>query len=271
MRRSRFFHVCVLSGIMLLWSRPAAAQFRPYSTYEPATGERYHIEFAAHLWNPMPEMTISSQSLGIPGDDIDFVTDLGIVKKKFPALRLVLRPSVKSKFRIEYIPIKYDADTVLTRSFVFNGIRYTVGLPVTAELEWRAYRFAYEYDMVYKDRGFFGLVLEAKYTDVRASVSSFIGSEFARARAPIPAIGGIGRVYVMPNISITGEISGFSLKINERNRGTYLDLDIYGTVNFINSVGAQIGYRSLDVDYRIKDDAGNLKLKGLYFGAVVRF
>jgi hypothetical protein len=42
-------------------------------------------------------------------------------------------------------------------------------------------------------------------------------------------------------------------------------------VNFNDHIGAQAGYRSLTVFYRVDEDEGDLKMKGLYFGAVVRF
>jgi hypothetical protein len=117
-------------------------------------------------------------------------------------------------------------------------------------------------------------LLEAKYTDVEATLSNAnIGTEFVRARAPIPAIGVIGRGYVVPNISITGEFSFFKLPegIDEDYGGRYYDFDLYGTVNFTDNVGAQAGYRSFVVFYKVEDDEGDLNLKGLYFGGVVRF
>ena len=118
----------------------------------------------------------------------------------------------KHKFRFEFTPIRYEQPNgVLRRNIVFNGILYNVALPVATELKWNAYRFTYEWDMVYRDRGFFGMLLETKYTDVQATLSNILDTEFARARAPIPSIGAIGRVYVVPNISITGELSGFKL------------------------------------------------------------
>ena len=96
--------------------------------------------------------------------------------------------------------------------------------------------------------------------------------EFVHAQAPIPAIGVIGRAYVAPNISITGEFSGFKLPdIDDDYKADYFDFDLYGTVNFTENVGAQVGYRRLTVFYRIDEDEGDLKLKGLYFGGVVRF
>ena len=50
-----------------------------------------------------------------------------------------------------------------------------------------------------------------------------------------------------------------------------LDLDLYGTVNFGSHVGAQLGYRSLTADYLFDEDAGDLELKGWYFGGLLRF
>jgi hypothetical protein len=79
----------------------------------------------------------------------------------------------------------------------------------------------------------------------------------------------------MTNISITGEVTGFKLpaSVDKANRydGKYVDFNIYGTVNLTGNFGAQVGYRSMDVMYRVKTDTGNFTLKGLYFGGVARF
>jgi hypothetical protein len=155
---------------------------------------------------------------------------------------------------------------------VFAGIEFPLDLEVATDLTWRAYRFGYEWDFLYMDRGFVGLLLDVKYTDVEARLSNVIASEFARAQAPIPAIGVIGRGYVLPNVSITGEFSAFKLPdIDEEYGGKYFDFDLYGTVNFTNNFGAQLGYRSFDVFFKIENDQGDLNLKGFYFGGVARF
>jgi hypothetical protein len=256
-----------------LLALPARAQYGANAPSDQATGERYHVEIGGFFWNPTPDIIISSESLGIVGTDIDFVNDLGIAKKRLKQVRVVLKPARKHKFRFEYTPIKYEAEGKLTADIVFNGIRFPVTFPVTTEMEWKAYRFGYEYDFISKDRGFAGLILEAKYTDVQATLSNALATEFARARAPIPAIGGIARVYVVPNISITGEFSGIKLpeSINDDYRAKYFDFDLYGTVNFTDNFGVQGGYRSFVVEYKVEKDAGDLKLKGLYFGGLVRF
>jgi hypothetical protein len=268
--------VCVCAVAMLGAAAQASAQSaqpdaQPSSSR--ATGENYHVEISGSLWDPTPAIFISSESIqGILGSRIDFVEDLGIEKSWFTQRKVVLRPSRKNKFRFEYTPIKYQSETVLQRDIVFNGIQFRVALPIESEMTWRAYRFAYEWDFVYRDRGFVGLVLEAKYTDVKAQLTNVFDTEFVRARAPIPAIGVIGRGYVAPNISITSEFTFFKLPdVDEDYGGSYFDFDIYGTVNFNDHVGAQGGYRSFDVFYKVEDDTGDLQIRGLYFGGVVRF
>jgi hypothetical protein len=272
------FFVCL---VVVLSAGSAHAQYGAgRGLSDRATGEKYNVEVGGYFWNPTPTIGISSESLPIVGQTatrIDFVNDLGIEKKRFKQVKIVLRPSTKHKFRFEYTPIRYEAGfdepVIIRRDVIFNGIIFPVALPVATEMTWKAYRFAYEFDFIYRDRGFLGLVLEAKYTDVQATLTNIIDTQFVHARAPIPAIGLIGRVYVVPNISITGEFGGFKLPegIDENYRAKYYDFDLYGTVNFSDNFGAQVGYRSFDVFYKIDQDEGALVMKGLYFGGVARF
>jgi len=257
----------------LICSSPASAQFTPRTLNDPATGEQFHIEGSAGFWSPTADMSISSEALGIVGSTIDFKNDLGLKDQRFGELHLVLRPARKHKLRLQYIPIEFIQDSTVQRDIKFNGQLYARGLPVNSDLLWKAYRFAYEYDFITRNRGFGGFILEAKYTDVSATLKSPIVEEFIHARAPIPAIGGIVRVYVVPNISITGELTGVKIpdSISKEYKAHYADLDIYGTLNLTNNIGVQGGYRSFDVGYHVKSDTGSFILKGIYFGVVARY
>lgn len=276
---ARVYAAATLFAALVLVATPADAQYRPRPLNDPATGETFHIEGSIGFWNPTAKIVIASEALGIVGDDIDFQKDLGLTDKRLPEVQLVLRPFRSHKLRFQYIPIIYDQSATPTRSIVFNGQRYQIGFPVASTLSWKAYRFSYEYDFIVTNRGFGGFILETKYTDVTAQLTTAaLGpvpsiDEFARARAPIPALGGIARVYVVPNISITGEVTGFKLpaSIDKRYSAHYVDVDVYGTVNFTNNIGAQMGYRVLDVGYLIKTDSGSMTLRGLYFGVVARY
>ena len=268
----------ILAFVVLFALLPTAAraQFQPRPLADPATGERYHVEAAAGFWFPGADMSIASQSLGIPGSTIDFKNDLGLTDQHFPEVHLELRPATRHKLRLQYIPIKYDQTGLLQRTIVFNGQSYTVGRSIASTLDWKAYRFGYEYDFISRDRGFGGFVLDFKYTDVTATLttlSSPIVSEFTQAKAPIPTLGGIFRVYVVPNISITGEVTGFKLPdtLIKDTSGHYLDVNVYGTLNFTNYIGVQVGYRAFDVGYLIKTDTGSFTLQGVFFGVVARY
>lgn len=257
---------------------PAAAQFNAST---PAVGETYHVELRVGLWNADPDLSISSESLGVVGSEIDLVTDLGVEQKRLPEFELILRAARKHKFRIQYLPVKYEQSAVLNRDIVFNGQVYHVGLPVNSIFDWKTWRFGYEYDFVYTDKGFVGVIVEAKYTDLEVALDSPVASEFTRAKGPIPSLGTIARVYPASNFSVTFELTGSTTKllnssdivegIDEDHGGKYIDWELYGTTNFTDHVGAEFGYRSIYVDYRIDDDSGDLELKGFYFTGVVRF
>jgi len=262
-----------LAIALLFVASPVAAQFTPRSLNDPATGEQFHIEGSAGSWGPTANMSIASEALGIVGSTIDFKNDLGLTDQRFSELSLVGRPPRKHKLRFSYIPIEFIQESTIKRDIKFNGQLYAKGLPVNSDLLWKAYRFAYEYDFITRNRGFGGFILEAKYTDVTATLKSPIVEEFIHAKAPIPAIGGIVRVYVVPNISITGELTGVKIpdSISKEYKAHYADLDIYGTLNFTNNIGVQGGFRSIDVGYHVDSDTGSFVLKGIYFGVVARY
>ena len=77
--------VCVCAVATFVMSATAKPVFAQYSGTR-ATGENYHVEITGNLWDPSPNILISSESIsGIPGSDIDFVEDLGIEKNWFAA------------------------------------------------------------------------------------------------------------------------------------------------------------------------------------------
>ena len=272
------FSLFVTGLITAALAVPAAAQYRPlptsgYGSGANPKGEPYHVEFGFNSWNPEPNIVIESESLGIAGTNINVKADLGVERTRTYELNLVLRPAKKHKFRFNYIPQNYEADTTLTGEIIFNGIRYPVSTKVGTLLKWNTYRFGYEWDFVSRSWGFVGVILEAKYTDVNFELSSPIGTEFVRAKAPIPALGGIGRANIGRYVSVTGEFTGFKLpdSVSEDYRAHYYEWDIYGTVNFTNNLGARVGFRSHDLSYEAKSDSGSAQLRGPYVGGVVRF
>jgi hypothetical protein len=261
------------AAVCLLYTSAAEAQFRPRPLSEPPASEVFWIEASAAIWRPSADVAISSEAFGIRGTTIDFKQDLGLTDKSLPELKLTLQPLRNHKLRAQVIPIKYESSIRLTRDIIFNGQRYSVSLPVNSTVDWKFWRFNYEFDFISKNRGFAGFIVEMRYNDFHAELTTPSPSirEFTRRRFPAPALGGIARVHVVPNISITGEVTGFKIPNIDRHTGNYVDVDIYGTANFMRNVGAQVGFRSTDLGYQIEDDTGSLTLKGIYFGIVARY
>jgi hypothetical protein len=273
MRLFTFRALSLIFALLLMpaMAAPAAAQYAP--PREPPSGENYNVELAFLGWRPTPVFTIASESLGIPGTDVDLVNDLGIANQVLWETRLVLRPARKHKFRVHYLPMRYTADTVVQREFVFNGLRYQAGLPVTTDADITTWRVGYEFDFIHRNWGYLGVLADLKYTDVNVQLESPLGDEFTRQGAPIPSFGGTGRAYFTPNVSLTGEMTFFKVpeNLSENYGGRYFDYDFYGTVNFTRNVGVQAGYRSVEAFYEVDFDRGDLQFKGFYLSGVLRF
>ena len=270
----------VLLAFIILPS-PARAQFR---VPNPASGEKFAVELGLMFWSPNPEIRLQTGALAAIGEtEVDLVQEFGIENKRFNEFRSVLKTGRKHKVRISHVLMEYHQAAILQRNFVFGGQVYPVSAPATADLEWRLWRFGYEYDFVAMDRAVIGFITELKYNDISSTLAAVgVGAETTEVTAPMPTIGGIARVYPHKQFSITVEYTGFKVpgfigdKISDSLQGddfdaSQSDFDFYGTLSFGRHVAAQGGYRSLTADYLVDQDAGDLKMKGWYFGGLVRF
>jgi hypothetical protein len=271
--------VATLLLSLLLASR-ADAQFR---VADPAPGEQFHVELGLMFWNPTPGLQIQTGGLAALGEnEVDFVQEFGIENERFNEFRAVIKAAKKHKIRISHVLAEYNAAATLQRTIVFGGQTFPVSVPATADLQWRVWRFGYEWDFVAMDRGVVGFVTELKFNQVSADLEAVgFGSELTEVSAPVPTIGVLARAYPHKTFSLTAEFTGFKVPgflakkitdaIDDDADAKVFDLDLYGTVNFGSHVGAQLGYRSLTADYLFDEDAGDLELKGWYFGGLVRF
>ena len=107
--RTALLTASIACAVVLLGSSSARAQYAPVQQDPRAIGERYHVEFGFDFWDPAPLGTFASESLGIPGSDIDIVSDFGVTKRRFRQLQVFPRPAKKHKFRMVYTPIRYAA------------------------------------------------------------------------------------------------------------------------------------------------------------------
>jgi hypothetical protein len=259
---------------LTLLAAPGYAQYgaTPVAGPPVALGEDYHVEASVGFWNPTPDVVVSSSALGRVGTTISAQEDLGIEGKQLPDFRFVLKPGRRHKFRISYLPLSWSAEKVVTRNIEFNAQLFRVSLPVESELKWHEWSFGYEFDFVSNARGFAGVFFDVKYPTVNVTLSSqAVGTEFTEAKAPIPTIGGAGRVYVTPMVAINFELTALKIPQIEDYEATFVDWDLAGIVNFNRNVGAKFGYRSMNMNYVFELDTGDMNLGGIYFAGVARF
>jgi hypothetical protein len=242
------------------------------NAYAQLPAEDHVAELGVMFWKPSsPVLTLSTDALtGAGVGEVDFVQEFGIEDKYFPEFRASIGRN--HKFRASFVTFSYDAETIITRTIVFQGRTFNIGAPAATDIKWNLYKFGYEWDFVSRERGFVGFVADVKYNKIVASIDSPVLASAATTdtTTPVPAIGVIGRGYVAPNVSITAEFTGINISRGE-DEVKFLDFDVYGTVSAGRNFGVQGGYRSVVVDYLVEENTGDLKMKGLYFGAVVRF
>jgi len=262
------------AAIAFIFAISASAAEAQFNTSDPAPGENFNVELGAMFWSPTPTLIVQTGALAAFGETrVDLVREFAIENKRFREFRIVAKAGRKHKIRFNYLPIEYSQTATLTRTISFGDRTFTVGVPATADLEWKMWKAGYEWDIVSRDRGFFGIIAELKHNEINASLSSTFGVEAAEAKAPVPTVGVIGRGYPHRMVSITGEFTGFKVpdRLSEEFEASLYDFDIYATVSFGRNLGVQAGYRSLTAEYLVDEDAGELKLKGPYFGGVLRF
>jgi hypothetical protein len=271
----RYGSAIVAFTVMLLASAHAEAQFAARPAPLPPA-ENFHVELALNWWTPTPELVIGSPEFSVVGSNtIDFVQEFAIENKRFREFRATIKPGRKHKIRFSYVPVLYEQSTQITRTITINGRTFPVTATVDSKVDWKLWRYGYEWDFVARSAGFVGLIGELKYNKVSASLTSAQANVTATAdaTAPVPTVGIIARGYPHKVFSITGEFTGFKVPsgFGENFDAKFYDFDLYGMVNIGRAAAVQFGYRSIVTDYLVDDDSGDLKLKGPYIGGSIRF
>jgi hypothetical protein len=231
--------------------------------------EKFHVEFGTAWWRPTPHLSIQTEALASVGlVDFDFADEFAIDPSWFAEFLAVLKPALKHKVRVSYVPVRYEQTSPLQTPISFNGTSFFGS--ATASLKWSLWRFGYEWDFMSRERGFLGMLADVKYNKVSATVRGRGAAEATHASAPIPGLGVIGRAYVHPRVQISGEFTGFKI-VGGDVEGSLYDFDISATANIFKSLGVQGGYRAVKADYTIDEDFGDLTLRGPYVGIISRF
>ncbi len=265
----------VVAGLVGLTALMAVspAQAQPREQGKPVLGEKYYFEIATTWWTPSVNGVISSDALQAVGNQISFTDDLGYDSTRFRDLRFVVRPAKKHRIRVQYTPIEYAAATTFNRDIAYKGSVFPVSVPIESTFTWNIWRVGYEYDFLYTKRGFLGVLGEARFLDMTASLNSAVANELVTGEAVVPAVGIVGRAYVLSDLAINFEMSGTRIPklFNKNDTNTVVDWDLNATINLTNNFGGVIGWRKSTTYLKIDDNTGDLKFEGLSFGLVIRY
>jgi hypothetical protein len=107
---------------------------------------------------------------------------------------------------------------------------------------------------------------------MQAELASPLRYEQAGAKAPLPAAGIVGRAYVLPQLAINFEVTGFKLPdVKPQYQANYFDWDVNGTMNVTNYVGVQVGWRRMTNYMAVRNDVGDVQFQGLWLGGALRY
>jgi len=261
----------------------------PVPSFVPI-GETYRFEVSVDAWSTLPSTmmfsdtetitttaatsTTAAVTTTITGTNIDFRQTLGLHNQWFPAFHVVIRPQQKQKIRFSFFPLYYKQSATLPATINFGGQTYLAGETVSSSLYWNEWQLGYEYDFLTFDRGYIGGVAGANFYAVSGQLSN--GSQAAQAgvHIPMPGLGGIGRFYVTPRFSVTGEYTGYWLPGGDTStHGHVNDVELYGTVNISKYVAIQGGYRLFQAAHHFNSpvNTGNFLINGGFIGGTVRY
>jgi len=269
---------CLLIGLFAC-AHPATAQLSPAPADLPV-GEGYRLELLGSLWPPAQDLTLAGRG---SGGTTSAEGGTGASAPRFLDLRMRLRLSRRQRVHLDYLPVRYPAGTVLDDRPAPGDAGDGPGVPVASTLTWKTWRVAYEVDVIHLARGSLGLFAEAGYTDVRVALDGAgarcdtvsPACEPARLRRPVPGLGGVVRLYPSPVIMLGAEASllrtvpGIDRILG--HAGRHLAYDVHAALNFVEAFGLQLGYRSRRLQLETADYDADLRLEGVYVGALLRF
>lgn len=206
-----------------------------------AQEEDFRIELTASAWRAAIEGTV--QSGGLP---IALHGDLNLQDQWTFFGKLVLKPGRRHRINIEGSPYDFSGTSTLSRTITYNGRTYTFNDTVASEAS-LDYLFAgYQFDLISRDRGHFGLEAGGAYLNGTGTIRSLTtGTVAAHSQTlGLPLAGAEFRIDLGPaHLNVNGEAKGMSFD----GFGNYFQ----GVVNVgagFRRVRFQAGYQYLNAD-----------------------
>jgi hypothetical protein len=223
--------VAVLSG-MLFFAAFSATSFS--QKVEPEDFDAYKLRIDAAWYYSNPSGYIQASGSGPNVGTIDLQKDLGLPNYSTFAGKADWKFTRKNHLFLQAIPLNMSHQTVLQRTFTFQGQTFTAGLTTSSSIDTIFLAPGYQYDFIRRKRGHLGLALQMDLFNTKASINAaaqIVGgvshpavSASGSLLAPIPVGGPDFRYYLTdsPKVFVHANVLGMYL---------------FGYGNFISSEG----------------------------------
>jgi hypothetical protein len=218
-----------LSGMVVFASLSAAA-FSQTTEKEDFDAYKLRVDAGWYYSNPTGSIQGASDT-----DSIDLNKDLGFSSYPTFSGKVDWKFTRKNHFYVTIIPLNTSRQTVLTRTFTFQGQTFTAGLAANSSLNTLAVAPGYQYDFIRRKRGHLGIALQFDLFDTTAKINVAAQttgdgihhnavSASGSLLAPIPVAGPDFRFYLTdsPRVFVQGNVLGMYL---------------FGYGNFVSTVG----------------------------------
>lgn len=218
-----------LSGMVLFVSLSAVAVSQ---VSEKEDFDTYHLRIDAGWFYSNPSGNIQGSN---DTGSIDLNKDLGFISYPTFSGKVDWKFTRKNHLYVTIIPLDTSRQTVLNRTFTFQGQTFTAGVTADSSLDTLAVAPGYQYDFIRRKRGHLGLGLQLDLFDTTAKINvaaQVTGggvhqnavSASGSLLAPIPVAGPNFRLYLTdsPRLFVEGNVLGMYL---------------FGYGNFVSTVG----------------------------------
>jgi hypothetical protein len=222
-------------------------------------------------WFPKISGNAQTTTSGLPNTPFDLKSTLGVQDENTVFGEAYLRVG-RFTFRGGYTPLKYDGQSTLTATLVFNGQTFAVNDTVVSQVELKMIDGQVQFDLLRPDAGVvgfnLGLILQGKYVDgsieVGSSTVPATRQDFTLAAPMVGVAAGVG--FLKDFVRVDARAAGIAYS------GSHCyEADGYLSVIPFPFVRLQGGYRYIDLKVDESDVQAALKLQGPYVGLQLSF
>jgi len=198
------------------------------------------------------------------------LSDIGMDRKENIEIWEILTAQGKMQLNISYWESRWEGSAQITTPLVYENITYNVGDLVNSKMKLKSVDAALTFSLLVSYKAWFGLVLGVKYMEYYTELwdvsTGQIGEE--RAAAPLPYAGGNLVLMLGSQVGLGGRLvlTQYSYSGTNVSVPSFYEADAYLEVRAGNSLAAQFGVRTMQLNYKNTTGGDKVEIKHLLRG-----